>query len=170
MSYTFDLDIDEKESPKSNSQNEEKKLQEFDIRDDKEDIETPIFMNQNQEITEFKVVTKDTPIVLQDQKPVAEKKENPIFEIEQKEEFTIIEKKIAENPKVLERRNKLREFNSRYQASENENTFETVPAFKRRNVSLDLENTSEHNISSFYAERNGKVEIRENKYLNKDVD
>ena len=170
VSYTFDLDIDEKESPKSNSQNEEKKLQEFDIRDDKEDIETPIFMNQNQEITEFKVVTKDTPIVLQDQKPVAEKKENPIFEIEQKEEFTIIEKKIAENPKVLERRNKLREFNSRYQASENENTFETVPAFKRRNVSLDLENTSEHNISSFYAERNGKVEIRENKYLNKDVD
>ena len=70
----------------------------------------------------------------------------------------------------MERRNKLREFNSRYQASENENTFETVPAFKRRNVSLDLENTSEHNISSFYAERNGKVEIRENKYLNKDVD
>ena len=170
VSYTFDLDIDEKESPKSNSQNEEKKLQEFDVRDDKEDIETPIFMNQNQEITEFKVVTKDTPIVLQDQKPVVEKKENPIFEIEQKEEFTIIEKKIAENPKVLERRNKLREFNSRYQASENENTFETVPAFKRRNVSLDLENTSEHNISSFYAERNGKVEMRENKYLNKDVD
>ena len=170
VSYTFDLDIDEKESPKSNSQNEEKKLQEFDVRDDKEDIETPIFMNQNQEITEFKVVTKDTPIVLQDQKPIVEKKENPIFEIEQKEEFTIIEKKIAENPKVLERRNKLREFNSRYQASENENTFETVPAFKRRNVSLDLENTSEHNISSFYAERNGKVEMRENKYLNKDVD
>ena len=170
VSYTFDLDIDEKESLKSNSQNEEKKLQEFDVRDDKEDIETPIFMNQNQEITEFKVVTKDTPIVLQDQKPVVEKKENPIFEIEQKEEFTIIEKKIAENPKVLERRNKLREFNSRYQASENENTFETVPAFKRRNVSLDLENTSEHNISSFYAERNGKVEMRENKYLNKDVD
>ena len=170
VSYTFDLDIDEKESPKSNSQNEEKKLQEFDVRDDKEDIETPIFMNQNQEITEFKVVTKDTPIVLQDQKPIVEKKENPIFEIEQKEEFTIIEKKIAENPKVLERRNKLREFNSRYQANENENTFETVPAFKRRNVSLDLENTSEHNISSFYAERNGKVEMRENKYLNKDVD
>ena len=172
VSYTFDLDIDEKESPKSNSQNEEKKSQGFDFRDNRKDVETPVFVKHEheEEMTEFKILTKEESVGTQNQEPIVEKKENPIFEIEQKEEFTIIEKKIAENPKVLERRNKLREFNSRYQASENENTFETVPAFKRRNVSLDLENTSEHNISSFYAERNGKVEMRENKYLNKDVD
>ena len=173
VSYTFDLDTDEKETPKSDFQNEEKKSQGFDFRDNRKDVETPVFVKheQEEEMTEFKILTKEESVGTQNQEPIVEKKqEKPIFEIEQKEEFTIIEKKIAENPKVLERRNKLREFNSRYQASENENTFETVPAFKRRNVSLDLENTSEHNISSFYAERNGKVEIRENKYLNKDVD
>jgi cell division protein ftsZ len=173
VSYTFDLDTDEKETPKSDFQNEEKKSQGFDFRDNRKDVETPVFVKHEheEEMTEFKILTKEESVGTQNQEPIVEKKqEKPIFEIEQKEEFTIIEKKIAENPKVLERRNKLREFNSRYQASENENTFETVPAFKRRNVSLDLENTSEHNISSFYAERNGKVEIRENKYLNKDVD
>ena len=173
VSYTFDLDTDEKETPKSDFQNEEKKSQGFDFRDNRKDVETPVFVKheQEEEMTEFKILTKEESVGTQNQEPIVEKKqEKPIFEIEQKEEFTIIEKKIAENPKVLERRNKLREFNSRYQANENENTFETVPAFKRRNVSLDLENTSEHNISSFYAERNGKVEMRENKYLNKDVD
>ena len=173
VSYTFDLDTDEKETPKSDFQNEEKKSQGFDFRDNRKDVETPVFVKHEheEEMTEFKILTKEESVGTQNQEHIVEKKqEKPIFEIEQKEEFTIIEKKIAENPKVLERRNKLREFNSRYQASENENTFETVPAFKRRNVSLDLENTSEHNISSFYAERNGKVEIRENKYLNKDVD
>lgn len=173
VSYTFDLDTDEKETPKSDFQNEEKKSQGFDFRDNRKDVETPVFVKHEheEEMTEFKILTKEESVGTQNQEPIVEKKqEKPIFEIEQKEEFTIIEKKIAENPKVLERRNKLREFNSRYQASENENTFETVPAFKRRNVSLDLENTSEHNISSFYTERNGKVEIRENKYLNKDVD
>ena len=172
VSYTFDLFTDEKEVSKNDFQNEEIKSQGFNFGNNRKDVETPVFVNQNQkeEVTEFKILTKEKPVASQNEEAIVEKKEEPIFEIEQKEEITIIEKKIAENPKVLERRNKLREFNSRYQANENENTFETIPAFKRRNVSLDLENTSGQNISSFYTERNGKVEMRENKYLNKDVD
>lgn len=172
VSYTFDLSTDEKEVSKNDFQNEEVRSQGFNFGDNRKDVETPVFVNQNQkeEVTEFKILTKEKPVASQNEEAIVEKKEEPIFEIEQKEEITIIEKKIAENPKVLERRNKLREFNSRYQANENENTFETIPAFKRRNVSLDLENTSGQNISSFYTERNGKVEMRENKYLNKDVD
>ena len=172
VSYTFDLFTDEKEVSKNDFQNEEIKSQGFNFGNNRKDVETPVFVNQNQkeEVTEFKILTKEKPVASQNEEAIVEKKEEPIFEVEQKEEITIIEKKIAENPKVLERRNKLREFNSRYQANENENTFETIPAFKRRNVSLDLENTSGQNISSFYTERNGKVEMRENKYLNKDVD
>ena len=172
VSYTFDLSTDEKEVSKNDFQNEEIKSQGFNFGNNRKDVETPVFVNQNQkeEVTEFKILTKEKPVASQNEEAIVEKKEEPIFEVEQKEEITIIEKKIAENPKVLERRNKLREFNSRYQANENENTFETIPAFKRRNVSLDLENTSGQNISSFYTERNGKVEMRENKYLNKDVD
>ena len=172
VSYTFDLSTDEKEVSKNDFQNEEIKSQGFNFGNNRKDVETPVFVNQNQkeEVAEFKILTKEKPVASQNEEAIVEKKEEPIFEVEQKEEITIIEKKIAENPKVLERRNKLREFNSRYQANENENTFETIPAFKRRNVSLDLENTSGQNISSFYTERNGKVEMRENKYLNKDVD
>lgn len=91
--------------------------------------------------------------------------------VEKKEEFTIVEKKRPEeNAKALERRNKLREFNSRYQVDDEENSFETVPAFKRRNLALDLDNASEQKITSFYSEENGRPQLKENRFLNKDVD
>ena len=87
----------------------------------------------------------------------------------QKEEIKIIEK--APNfDRVTERRNKLQEFNSRYQATENENEFETIPAFRRKNINIGTENASQQQISSFLSENNGQVNLRENKFLNKDVD
>ncbi len=58
------------------------------------------------------------------------------------EEFKFIEKNTA-TEKVQARRDKLKEFNSRYQTIENENEFENIPAFRRKNI---------------------------NKFLNKDVD
>lgn len=86
-----------------------------------------------------------------------------------KEEFKFIEKNVAQD-KVQERRNKLKEFNSRYQVLENENEFETIPAFKRKNINIGQENPSQQQISSFLSENNGTVSLRENKFLNKDVD
>ncbi|MDY3538028.1 cell division protein FtsZ [Riemerella anatipestifer] len=82
--------------------------------------------------------------------------------------FTFIEKKV-EDSKVQERRNKLKEFNSRYQNIDEENVFETIPAFRRKNIKLD-DSPSDERISSFLADNNGRVELRENKFLNKDVD
>ena len=89
------------------------------------------------------------------------------FEVE--DDFTFITKPTS-NDKIVERRNKLKEFNSRYQTLENENEFETIPAFKRKNINIGQENPSQQQISSFLSENNGRVSLRENKFLNKDVD
>ena len=85
------------------------------------------------------------------------------------EEFKFIEKNTA-TEKVQARRDKLKEFNSRYQTIENENEFENIPAFRRKNINIGHENASQQQISSFLSENNGRVQLRENKFLNKDVD
>lgn len=91
-------------------------------------------------------------------------------EIEE-EPFTFINKTNAQQSKIQERRNKLKEFNSRYQPTENENDFENVPAFRRKNIQINHDNASEQKISSFLSENeNGEPQVRENRFLNKDVD
>jgi cell division protein FtsZ len=90
-------------------------------------------------------------------------------EIKIEEEFKFIEKNTA-TEKVQARRDKLKEFNSRYQTIENENEFENIPAFRRKNINIGHENASQQQISSFLSENNGRVQLRENKFLNKDVD
>ena len=89
------------------------------------------------------------------------------FEVE--DDFTFITKPTS-NDKIVERRNKLKEFNSRYQVSDSENDFENVPAFKRKNIVLEGQNASEQTILNFLSESNGSMQIRENRFLNKDVD
>lgn len=86
-------------------------------------------------------------------------------------EFTFIEKKTKSNAKAQERRNKLKEFNSRYQVSDPESEFENVPAFRRKNIQLNNQEGSQSQINTFLFENNkGEMDIRENKFLNKDVD
>ena len=89
--------------------------------------------------------------------------------LETSDDFTFISK-VAPNDKIIERRNKLREFNSRYQTTESENDFETVPAFRRKNITIENGNASEQKINNFLAENNGRMQVRENRFLNKDVD
>ncbi|MDL1913910.1 MAG: cell division protein FtsZ [Bergeyella sp.] len=90
---------------------------------------------------------------------------------ETQESFTFIQKStIAHEEKVVERRNKLKEFNSRYLATEVENEFESVPAFRRKNIPLEL-NNSKKKIQNFLSEDpTGNLHIKENQFLNKDVD
>jgi cell division protein FtsZ len=85
------------------------------------------------------------------------------------DDFTFITKPTS-NDKIVERRNKLKEFNSRYQVSDSENDFENVPAFKRKNIVLEDQNASEQTINNFLSESIGSIQIRENRFLNKDVD
>lgn len=90
--------------------------------------------------------------------------------VEDLDGFTFI-KKAAVDIKTQERRNKLKEFNTRYQITDSESEFESIPAFRRKNITLETGNASEQGISSFLSEdARGEVKVRENRFLNKDVD
>lgn len=84
-------------------------------------------------------------------------------------EFTFVNKTIDQE-RVIERRNKLKEFNSRYQSFDSTSEFESIPAFKRKNISIDGNNASDQNINTYLSDNNGSMQIRENRFLNKDVD
>ena len=139
---------------------------------DEKPVEFSFFVNEPIEEPEavtpqLKAVIKEEP-VRQPEPKVEEKTEEKTF-LEVEDDFTFITKP-RNNDKVIERRNKLREFNSRYQKFETENEFETVPAFRRKNISIGHENASEQKINSFLSESDGKMQVRENRFLNKDVD
>lgn len=84
-------------------------------------------------------------------------------------EFTFVNKTIDQE-RVIERRNKLKEFNSRYQSFDSTSEFESIPAFKRKNISIDGTNASDQNINTYLSDNNGSMQIKENRFLNKDVD
>lgn len=98
---------------------------------------------------------------------VEQKLEEPVQETESG--FTFFNK-TSDSSKAMERRNKLKEFNSRYQQFDNENVFETVPAFKRKNINIDGPNASDQHINTYLSDNNGSMQLRENRFLNKDVD
>ena len=98
---------------------------------------------------------------------VEQKLEEPVQETESG--FTFFNK-TPDASKAMERRNKLKEFNSRYQQFDNENVFETVPAFKRKNINIDGSNASDQHINTYLSDNNGSMQLRENRFLNKDVD
>jgi len=98
---------------------------------------------------------------------VEQKLEEPVQETENG--FTFFNK-TSDSSKAMERRNKLKEFNSRYQQLDNENVFETVPAFKRKNINIDGSNASDQHINTYLSDNNGSMQLRENRFLNKDVD
>ena len=168
---SFTFEVEEREEPKTTSFSEEKPIEfSFFVN---EPIEEPKAEPQqpkaeiNVEPVRIEkpavVENKVTEVPADEEKPV----EKTIFEAA--DEFTFISKN-TDKEKVAERRNKLKEFNSRYQNLEVENDFETVPAFRRKNISIDGQNASEQNINTFLSENNGRMQVRENRFLNKDVD
>ena len=155
----------------------------FDLEEDKpkeEDFsfqmkEAPInFKMEVREEVSFEEDGFQTPVVRNQNKQETPKNDFP--NVEQREEFTIIEKRnTEEDSRIQERRNKLKEFNSRSHGSEEKkiDIYEVIPAFRRRNVDVDFEDPleREQKISSFISENNkGKMEVRQNRFLNKDVD
>ncbi|MGZ5284112.1 MAG: cell division protein FtsZ, partial [Kaistella sp.] len=178
----FSFEDDEFETPVSQSFKfeteeiiEEKTTETHTSFSEEKPMEFSFFVNEP--IEEPKVKTPQPKAEIKEQ-PVqkTEIKVQPVIEepqqstkLETADDFTFISK-VASNDKVVERRNKLREFNSRYQTSEAENDFETVPAFRRKNISIESGNASEQKINSFLAENNGRMQVRENRFLNKDVD
>ncbi|ROH96121.1 cell division protein FtsZ [Chryseobacterium daecheongense] len=115
----------------------------------------------------FQQPVKEEPKV--EEKPVFENKTETEAPKPAESEFTFVNKTVDQD-KVMERRNKLKEFNSRYQSFDSVNEFESVPAFKRKNISIDGTNASDQSINTYLSENNGSMQIRENRFLNKDVD
>lgn len=95
--------------------------------------------------------------------------EDEVHEIFGSSQFTFVDAPVV-NTKVAERRNKLKEFDSRYQTVDKDVQFETVPAFRRKNIILEDQNASDQNIQTYMRDDNGRMEVRENRFLNKDVD
>ena len=165
QSFTFETEDKKEETPLENktSFSEEKPIEfSFFVNEPIEEpkVETP----QPKAATQPEPVQKIEPKV--EEKIAQPKEESVKFDVE--EDFTFISK--SSSDKVAERRNKLKEFNSRYQNFEQENDFETVPAFRRKNISIGHENASEQRINTFLSENDGRMQVRENRFLNKDVD
>ena len=161
VSFTFDLDED--------------KLKEEDFSFQVK--EAPV--NFRVEMREETAPQKEEPKVsVTNNQPQPQTPKNDFPNVEQKEEFTIIEKRSTEeeDSRIQERRNKLKEFNSsKFQGNDEKkiDIYEMIPAFRRRNIDVDFENPldREQKISSFISENDkGKMEVRRNKFLNKDVD
>ena len=156
----------------------------FDLEEDKPKEEDFSFqmkeapLNFKMEMREETAPQKEEPkvsVTNNQSQPQIPKNDFP--NVEQKEEFTIIEKRSTEeDSRIQERRNKLKEFNSsRFQGNDEKkiDIYEMIPAFRRRNIDVDFENPldREQKISSFISENDkGKMEVRRNKFLNKDVD
>ena len=160
VSFTFDL---EEDKPKEEDFS-------FQVK------EAPV--NFRVEMREETAPQKEEPKVsVTNSQPQPQTPRNDFPNVEQKEEFTIIEKRSTEeDSRIQERRNKLKEFNSsRFQGNDEKkiDIYEMIPAFRRRNIDVDFENPldREQKISSFISENDkGKMEVRRNKFLNKDVD
>ncbi|MDO4225716.1 MAG: cell division protein FtsZ, partial [Bergeyella zoohelcum] len=93
---------------------------------------------------------ENEPIINEVAEPVVEEKPQvqQVQEVvEVQEEFTFISKTTGREG-VNERRNKLKEFTAnRYQAYDEINEFENIPAFKRKNIVLENQVASEQNIN-----------------------
>ena len=156
----------------------------FDLEEDKPKEEDFSFqvkeaaVNFRVEMREETAPQKEEPKVsVTNNQPQPQTPKNDFPNVEQKEEFTIIEKRSTEeDSRIQERRNKLKEFNSsRFQGNDEKkiDIYEMIPAFRRRNIDVDFENPldKKQKISSFISENDkGKMEVRRNKFLNKDVD
>ncbi|MDF2551688.1 MAG: cell division protein FtsZ [Chryseobacterium sp.] len=186
QSFSFDFENkkeETKQSSFSNNYSDEKAVEfnftvnepivepKYDFEQPKNEIETSSVIEMKIEETTHKVETfyqtPEQPKV--EENPVVERRVEVETTRHTESEFTFVNKP-ADQERATERRNKLKEFNSRYQNFDHVNEFESVPAFKRKNISIDGSNASDQNINTYLSDNNGNMQIRENRFLNKDVD
>jgi cell division protein FtsZ len=181
-SFTFDFDSKKDEPQQSNSFSnsyaEEKPVEfSFFVNEPKNDSKSD-YGQPKAEFTNSGEVNQLTEEPLQKvehffqhlkEEPVVENKAETSAPAPAEEEFTFVNKTVDQE-RIMERRNKLKEFNSRYQSFDSSSEFESVPAFKRKNISIEGNNASDQNINTYLSDNNGNMQIRENRFLNKDVD
>lgn len=175
FSESFTFEVEGKPAP-AEEKNEEEKPVEFNFSINEPIAETESFFEINETEKETVNEIKEEPVQeihneVIEEEPIAETEEKPVSFKEETQGFTFISKTTNQEQKIQERRNKLKEFNSRYQVTDSELDFESIPAFKRKNINIDNLPASEQQITSFLSENErGQMQIRENKFLNKDID
>jgi len=157
-SFKFDFDH-KKDEPQtggssSSSYSEEKPIEfSFFVNESKNNEPKSDFGQPKAEFTSSSEVNQLTEEPLQKvehffqhlkEEPVIETKAETEAPKPAEEEFTFVNKTVDQE-RVMERRNKLKEFNSRYQSFDSSSEFES-------------------------SDNNGNMQIRENRFLNKDVD
>ncbi len=180
QSFTFE--VEDKPVSHTNSISEEEKPVQvnFSLHDadevEEEIIPEPFVRKQTVQIVENHIPEtpkKEEVVPQQPYEEIEEIQDQPVNNSfsEATSEFTFFTRTESQEEKIQERRNKLKEFNSRYQASEMETNFDKIPAYKRKNINIDSENASDQRINSYLSENErGQVYVRENRFLNKDVD
>lgn len=112
--------------------------------------------------------------VFKSTEPVAEPKELAVAEqviVEQIEGFKIMSQPKPEASQlIMQRREKLKEFNSRYKKTDEHYDFENIPAYIRQNKNLEMNQFSTQETKSFFTDDSGRTEMKENKFLNRDAD
>ncbi len=179
---SFSFEVEEKPKPSFRDETEKPLEVTFTINDTSDDEEFPVIEKPvvsetaqapadevKKEIFEEKIEEPGAFSFKSEAKQEAVEEKKPEAVKETEGGFTFFNK-TPDASKATERRNKLREFNSRYQQLDNENVFETIPAFKRKNISIDGSNASDQNINTYLSDNNGSMQLRENRFLNKDVD
>lgn len=136
----------------------------FSFSFDTETPESPQYLEED--IAE---APKDFPI---EEEPTATHEQVASAEEENEEEIHIVDKtpKDDTHRRANERRDKLKAFNSRFKSAEAEIDFENVPAFKRKNITLNTDKASNRTINSFLSADDNQARLKENRFLNKDVD
>jgi cell division protein FtsZ len=175
QSFSFETESKKQDSPFISSKTEEEKPVEFSFfvnepAKEPEIINEPVAEVKPEPVQQVEAKSEFTFAQPKQEEIVEEvKAEIPAEKIITESEFTFVDKTVS-NEKVSERRNKLKEFNSRYQNSDSSNDFENIPAYKRRNIAIDGNQASDERINTFLSENNGSMQVRENRFLNKDVD
>lgn len=176
---SFSFETESQPEPRQTPPSEEEKPVEFHFRlTEKEDFssfQAPAEVEKPVAQPEEKPVEAETKIEF----PAPKVPEQPVAEVPKietpaasKEEFTFIQKS-GNAGMVQERRNKLAEYNSRYQVTDPEAEFERTPAFRRKNIKLEGMDGSHsgQQINSYLGENDrGDAEVRKNRFLNRDVD
>lgn len=175
QSFSFETENKKPESTFTSSTPEEEKPVEFSffvnepVKEPEVIVNKPVAEVKPEPLQQVESKSEFTFAQPKQEEVVEEVKQEVKEEIIKESEFTFVNKTVS-NEKVSERRNKLKEFNSRHQNSDSSNDFENIPAYKRRNIAIDGNQASDERINTFLSENNGSMQVRENRFLNKDVD
>lgn len=119
-----------------------------------------------QKISQEQFIHKAKPIIIES--PISEEKKVEIkAEAEENSELNELMQR-----KIQERRNRLKQLNSKYQSLSKQNVdeIEKIPAYKRQGLDLDDNSTYNKSEDTFFDSKSNQVKLRPNNFFHDNVD